>query len=194
MADMPPRQSQTVRDPDCIDKQLMQMIRDGNADALQNLMERYWGRLLRYAARMLSSGDEAEDVAQEVFVRVWEHRSRWTPSGSVQGYLYRIARNEVLLRARHQDVRSRSHHEIQRRAGRVTTPFEATVHQELHAALEEAIQALPKRRREAFLLVRLHGLSLNEAADILGVSRQTVANHVYLAITDLKSLLHSFVA
>lgn len=181
-------------DPSSSDARTMEAIRAGDPDALQTLMDRHWRGLVRYAARMLGSTDAGEDVAQEVFVRVWEHRSRWTSSGSVQGYLYRIARNLVLQRSRHQEVRERTEPEVRRRAGEVTTPVENAVHDELRCAFEEALEELPERRREAFLLVRMRGLSLREAGEAMGVTRRTVANHVYLAAGDLEAALRPFLS
>jgi RNA polymerase sigma-70 factor (ECF subfamily) len=63
---------------------------------------------------------------------------------------------------------------------------------ELRHALEEALGALPDRRREAFLLVRVDGMSLGAAAERMGVTKRTVANHVYMATTDLERTLQPF--
>lgn len=174
------------------DETVMRSIRAGDPEALQRLMDRHWGGLHRYAERMLECPATAEDVAQEVFVRVWNHRGRWTPGGSVSAYLYRIARNQVLQRSRHRDVRERTAPEIRQRAQKVVTPLETAVHGELRQAFEEAVAELPERRREAFVLVRMRGLSLREAAEAMGVTRRTVANHVYLAATDLEAALRPF--
>lgn len=193
-----PRSGRTRERPEAgarpTDPRLMRSISSGDPDALQALMDRHWGGLVRYAERMLRCPDAAEDVAQEVFVRVWEHRSRWTPGGSVQGYLYRIARNLVLQRSRHLEVRDRTEPEVRRRAGTVTTPVEDAVHGELRAAFREALDDLPERRREAFLLVRMRGLSLREAGEVMGLTRRTVANHVYLAAGDLETALRPFLS
>lgn len=176
------------------DTVLMEAIQDDDPAALRALMVRYWGALIGYSRRSNLSPDEANDVAQEVFVRVWEHRARWTSGGSPQGYLYRIARTLILEGFRHQDVRVRTRDRVRARAGRVVTPFEEAARHELEAAIEEAIEALPERRREAFVMVRIEGLSLQAAAEALGLSRQTVANHVHLAVRDLQSALGPFLA
>jgi RNA polymerase sigma-70 factor (ECF subfamily) len=129
-----------------------------------------------------------------VFVRVWEHRARWTPGGSAQGYLYRIARTLILEGFRKQEVRYRTQGEVRSKAGRVATPIEVAAGHEWRDAIATAIEALPERRREAFILVRLEGLGLQAAAEALGVARQTVANHVHLAVQDLQGALGPFLA
>jgi RNA polymerase sigma factor (sigma-70 family) len=149
---------------------LMVQVRSGDAEALEQLMARYWSRLVRYASSLLRSTDEAKDVAQEVFVRVWEHRTRWRSRGSVEAYLYRIARNLSLLQLRHHEVRSRTEPDVAHEAGRVLTPVEDVTFGELRQAFERALGDLPQRRREAFVLVRLDGFALGEAAEVMGLT------------------------
>jgi len=171
---------------------LMKRLALGESAALGELMEKHWSGLVRYATSLLGCGDAAEDVAQAVFVHVWETRREWSESGSVVGYLIRIARNLSVARVRHEAVRIRRMPEILRLVPRSRSPLEASQHTEFQGALEQALRALPARRREAFELVRLHGLSLSEAGGVMGVSRRTVANHLYLASLDLAEKLRRF--
>jgi RNA polymerase sigma-70 factor (ECF subfamily) len=168
----------------------MRAVRSSDVAALDTLMRRHWHRLFQYVARCVDRADDAEDVTQEVFVRLWESRTTWRTGGSAQAYIYRIARNLLSDRARHEEVRERSADEVRRISGRVPSPIESAVHGELNRALEKALGALAPRRREAFLLVRLQGLTLAEAAEAMELAPQTVANHVYLAAHDLAEALH----
>ena len=180
--------------PERSDACLMESIRAGDPQALQALMDRHWGALLRYAHRMLGSMDEAEDVAQHVFVSVWEHRERWIAGGTVRAYVFRIARNEALGRSRRNDVRRLSESEVRRRVPRVRTPLEETAFSEVQASFERTLEQLPPRRREAFSLVRLQGLSLREASEVMGVTIRTVTNHVYMAAQELSAALGPFLS
>ena len=171
------------------DDEVMESIRSGDETALGTLIERHGPGLFRYARGMLTSVDDAEDVVQETFVRVWEHRERWMPSGSAQAFLYRIARNVVLTRARHLDARARAGAEIRDRMASPRTPLEEVAATEVLEALTAAITALPDRRREAYLLVRVHQLTLDEAAEVMDLTKRTVSNHVYMATSDLERML-----
>ena len=182
----------TIVGQEACDEELMVYIREGEVEALQMLIDNHWEGIVGYSMRMLGRGEEAEDVAQEVFIAVWEHRARWTPEGSVQAYLYRIARNLVLRRSRHREVRTRAEPEIRRRIPRVPTPAEDASFVECRTAFERALGALPERRREAFSLVRSQGLSLREAAEVMGVTRRTVTNHVYMAAKELEQALRAY--
>lgn len=178
------------RGPD--DRELMERLAEGDDDALDLLMGRYWTPLVRYAARILLSEDGAEDTVQGAFVTVWEERTKWRPVGTPQAYLYRVVRNLALQERRHWDVRERTASEVARRRQPGSTPFETAARVELREALRRAISELAPRRREAFVLVRYHDLSLREVAEVMGISVQTVANHVSLAAADLRHALSPF--
>src|SRR5690606_26200287 len=79
------------------DALLMERIRVGDERSFADLMQRYWTPLVSYASRITAlSQDEAEDLVQETFVRVWGQRTAWSDRGAVSAYLYRIARNLAL--------------------------------------------------------------------------------------------------
>ncbi|MEX2572065.1 MAG: sigma-70 family RNA polymerase sigma factor [Gemmatimonadota bacterium] len=171
---------------------LMLRIQGGDTDALEQLMARYWTSLVRYATQLLGSVDEGNDVAQEVFVRTWEHRLRWKAGGSAETFLYRIARNLSLLQLRRRDVQTRSEPELRHGSRPARTPIEDASSAELWSAFQDALLGLPPRRREAFLLVRIDGLSLGAAAEVMDLTKRTVANHVYMATSDLEESLQTF--
>ncbi|MEX2048365.1 MAG: sigma-70 family RNA polymerase sigma factor [Gemmatimonadota bacterium] len=174
------------------DALLMEGVARGESTALGGLMETHWSSLVQYATALIGCRDTAEDVAQAVFVHVWETREKWAHSGSVTGYLFRIARNLSVGRVRHDEVRTRHGPQVVRLQPRSLSPLEAAQDREFESALEQALRALPERRREAFELVRFRGLSLDEAGAVMSVSRRTVANHLYLAALDLGKKLRRF--
>lgn len=174
------------------DPELMLHIRDGDTSALETLIDRYWKPLIRYAARLVDSLDAAEDVVQEAFVAVWNQRASWTPVGTPQAFLYGVVRNGALQQRRKRELRDRKAPELARLRQPTPTPFDVTTHEELDRALQSAIRSLPPRRREAFVLVRFHQLSLGEVAEVMGVSAQTVANHVSMAVAELRRVLQGF--
>lgn len=172
---------------------LMRRIQSGDHTALDEALTRYWAPLVRYAQGFLHSRDAAEDAAQEAFVRLWKGRGEWTPTGSLQGYLYRILRNHLLNERRAQRVRARWHERVLRREiKRPPTPLEMTEGGELADAVREALEQLPPRRREVFTLIRFHGFSYGEVAETLGISPQTVANHMSAALSALRTRLAPF--
>lgn len=174
------------------DVELMLRIRDGVSEALEELLHRYWGKLVRYAVRLAPSPDAAEDMVQQAFVTIWKQRKSYQCRGTPQAFLYRIVRNEALQEGRRREVRDRKAPEVAGRRVRAPTPLEVTTAHELNEAIQKALVDLPARRREAFVLSRYHNLSLSEVADIMGVSPQTAANHVSLAMAELRRALSDF--
>jgi RNA polymerase sigma-70 factor (ECF subfamily) len=111
------------------------------------------------------------------------------PEGSVRGFLYKVARNLIVDRTRRADVRERS---VLSTPLPRADPLQDAIGGDFEAALADALASLPPRRRDAIVLVRLQGLSLKEAAEAMDVTPRTVANHIYLAGTDLAEALRRY--
>ncbi len=175
------------------DVSLMEEALRGNGVALDDLLDTHWSAIVAYVSRLLDGDrDAAKDVAQEVFLRIWQRRVSWQPTGSVRGFLYGLARNLSLNQRRATNIRSRAVARVQallQEWSAVPTPHELLEQGELKAALDRAITSLPPRRREIFILVRVHGLSYREVAEILEVSPQTVANQMSAALSELRRIL-----
>jgi len=163
-------------------------IRSGSEEALAALLTQEWARLVRFLAGRLGSPEEAQDAAQEAFIRVWEHRERWT-DGSARALLYRIATNVAGDALRKRRTRRAHDVEVEPRSS-PTTPSEEMEGGEARRRVAAAVAALAPKRREVFELVRMYGLSYAEVADVLDLQPQTVANHMTLALRDLRGELH----
>lgn len=172
------------------DSELMERIAAGEPSAVEQLLQRYWRPLVGYGATLLPSVDAAEDVVQEVFVRVWKRRAGWEAGGSVSAFLYRVTRNLALNERRRHRVRLRWR---QRVGGldreQVPPPTRLLELDERRKLVEQAIQAMPARRREVFRLGWFHQLSYEQIAHILGISPNTVSNHMTAAHADLRRRL-----
>ena len=180
----------TTDEADCA---LMERVQRDDHAALSMIVGRHWGPLVNYSTRIVGTVDAAEEVVQETFVRLWERRKRWNPGGSVKAFLFRTSRNLGLGWLRHMEVRRRTEPEIRRSMEESTlTPLDEVTEQELRRAVWKALDVLPPRRREALVLVRLRGKSLDQAAEEMGLSRQTVANHISLALNDLEPILKEY--
>ena len=173
-------------EPDRTDCKLVLRLRNGDANALDAVLKLHWAPVLHYVSALGVDSDTAEDVAQQAFVRLWERREILRLEGSLRGLLCRIARNlcfDHARRAKARDGAAKRSLETQKPA---STPHDRLIGAELRVIIERAINALPKRRREVFLLVRYHGLSHRETAKVLDLAPQTVANHLGLALADLR--------
>jgi RNA polymerase sigma-70 factor (ECF subfamily) len=173
------------RAPDAV---LLERLAADDASALDTLLARYWSPLTSFLTRMTGSVEAAEDAAQEAFCRLWERRRTWRGEGSVNGLLFRLARNSAISAHRRVDAEARA----AAVAGEAMPPHHempALPNEELRAALERAIAELAPRRREVFLLRVVHDLPYKEIAAVMGTSTQTVANQLSSALRELRTTL-----
>ncbi len=160
-----------------------------DAEELGKLLQQYWHPLVAYVSRLLGDTAAAEDVVQHAFVRVWE-RGHAVPQGEqARPFLYRIVRNLAANEWRRQETqRSWMDQEIPLDAS-ISMPSQRVEEDELAAALVAAVERLPGRRREIFVLSRYHALTNREIGDVLSIAPQTVANQLVSALRELRALL-----
>lgn len=172
------------------DAALMERLRSDDAMALHRLMRRYWKPLVTHARDIIGDQDAAADAAQRAFIELWQRRARWTATSSASGLLFCMARNAALNERR---ARLSHAHTEETRGGELTarpcTPLQALEEKELRAALTDALRRLPARRRQVFTLSRDQDRSHLEISSLMGISPQTVANQMTLAMADLRRYL-----
>lgn len=172
---------------------LAAFVRRGDMSAFDTLVAREWQPLVRFAVTILGNPDDAKDVAQEAFVRLWEQRSALRPSRSVRAYLYRIARNLAISERRNRELHRKIDEQQARERPAVRTPareFEAT---EVREVVHRTIESLPERRRAVFVLAHLQDLPYRDVAEVMEISPQTVANQISAALADLREALRPYI-
>jgi RNA polymerase sigma-70 factor (ECF subfamily) len=182
----------SLREPDpSTDVADVRGLRSGDTDTLRRLMDRYWEPLVGFAHRTLGGSGDPEDTVQTAFIRLWSRRDSLTEEGSLKALLYTIVRNACLddLRKRTRQERAQ---EIAPPPSSPRTPYEDVHGAELQRVAASAVAQLPERRREVFRLVREEGLSYQEVAELMELSPQTVANHMSLAMADLRTMLKPY--
>lgn len=179
--------------PDADDVALVARLALDDGQALAALMERYWRPMVAFALDKMRGQDAAEDLVQEAFVRVWERRRQLRPDASPRAYLYRVLRNLITDEFRRRQMRERfSWFKSFGEPAEVPSPAANLEAGEFASAADKAIAALPERRRDVFVLAHLHGLSYREVAETLGITPRTVANHMSLALAQLREALATY--
>lgn len=169
------------------DADLFRRVRRGDVDAMNLVLSRHWVGVVEYALRFCSNRDAAEDIAQDVFIRVWRGAVRWKGTGSLKAFLYGIARNLARNEGRKwRQTKMLSLESIDHLPGATSSPADTTENAFAEAAYRRAVTGLPARRQEIFNLIREHGLTYQEIADALGISVQTVANQMSAALAQLR--------
>jgi RNA polymerase sigma-70 factor (ECF subfamily) len=150
---------------------------------------------------MLGDDTEAEDLSQQVFVRVWKSAARWEPAAKFTTWLYTIVRNLVFNESRRRSRRpARSLEEMQddeehprQFADAATKPPDTTLlDAEMQAAIERAIQELPEAQRMAVVLRRYQDVSYEEIAEVLQITVSAVKSVLFRARTELREKLRVY--
>ncbi len=154
---------------------------------LEGAFRAHYSGMHAFCARMVRDGAVADDLVQGVFVRIWMRRDDLTDDALSRAYLYRSVRNAALgwLRKRTPssiDEGVRTPESLIERMD----PEADFSERRLRATVATAVDGLPDRCREAFLLVRERGLSYREAGEVLGVSPKTIDAHMVRAMTALR--------
>jgi RNA polymerase sigma-70 factor (ECF subfamily) len=163
-------------------------VRAGDYDAFTTMFDAYYGALLEFATRLTRAPDVAEDVVQDVFVRVWERRADWRVETSLTAYLRGSVRNGVVRDARWREVRERLAPWVEP-AGSVADADAALRDAEVDEAVSRAIAGLPGRCRDVYTLRWYDQLTYSEIAHILGISTKTVEAHITAALKILRRKL-----
>lgn len=172
------------------DTELLLEIRGGDRGAFESLVKRKTEPLLYLAYRIVGDREEAKDLVQLAFLRVWEHRSRFNPRWSANTWLYRITTNLGIdyLRARatrRQKTEPVRHH-LRSVHSRPEAGFETLMARETLEILRDLAGDLSERQRKAFWLREVEGLSSKEVAGVLACAESTVRNHLFAARTKLR--------
>jgi len=171
------------------DERLALRIVSGDMAAWSELYQGHIASVTRTVLQFVHDEAAAEMIASQVFEWIWDHRRSWRRT-SVAGFLRKKARTLALNHLRR--VGSRMDREeiwAAEHPRRPPSPEEVLARKELGSRLEEAIDALSPRRREAFLLTHVEGLTHRQAAGTMGVSPRTVENHVADARAKLRKRL-----
>jgi RNA polymerase sigma-70 factor (ECF subfamily) len=182
--------------PDEQDAQDMARLAGGHGAALNELMERHGGKLFHYLIRCLQNEDDAEDLAQETFVRVYQHRTRFRGDSKFSTWLYTIATNLVKsryrFRSRHPAVSLDAEHAQtghsygEKLPADTPTPSESLQTDERARAVRRAIAALPEDLRTPLVLAEYEERSHVEIAEILECSPKAVEMRIYRARQQLR--------
>jgi RNA polymerase sigma-70 factor (ECF subfamily) len=183
------------------DLRWMEGIKNGDTAALEALIECHQSRIIGTVAKMLGDESDAEDIAQQVFIRVWKHAGRYEPTAKFTTWLYKITRNlvfnELRRRKRHpahsldrafdDDDRPRQAPDTQTKS-----PDRTLLDEEMHAAIQRAIDELPETQRMAVILRRYDDISYEEIGEILDLTVPAVKSVLFRARTELREKLRKY--
>jgi RNA polymerase sigma-70 factor (ECF subfamily) len=189
----------TSTDADALDRADMERLQRGQDMALDDLMGRHATGIFQFLCRMLANEDDAHDLAQETFVRVFRAKSTYRTNQRFSTWLYTIAanlaRNHIRWRMRHPNVSLNAEPESDQSTLADSIPSDAptareeTLATERHAAVRAAVDNLPEDLREAIVLCEWEDLSVADAAAVAKTTPKAIESRLYRARQFLRAEL-----
>ena len=173
--------------PDFSELDHLRRLKLSDERAFDALFRHYSALVYRFAYSYLKSRPMSEEIVQECFIKIWEKRAQVRDDQPLKGYLFTIAHHAVLNELR------RDQH-TQRLQGQVAAARPASVtneaeYAEMETLYQAALEQLPPKQREVFVLSRQQGLTYPEIAELQGLSVKTVEAHIARALKTMRSYL-----
>lgn len=170
------------------DEELMIAYRDGNTGAFDTLYARHRGALFRYVLRGVKLRAVAEELYQEIWIRIIEARKRYAPSARFTTWLYTIAHNRLVDHWRQKEL-ALVPSEEEAPASSAFDPARQAEAREALSRFAKALEDLPRAQREAFLLHEEAGLTAREIAAVTGSEPEAVKSRLRYAVAKLKAVV-----
>ena len=161
----------------------------GDADSFRQLYERYQDKVYASCYRILGEQTAAEDLAQEIFVKIYDELRRFKFQSKFSTWLYRIAVNHAINKSNEVSRHGRIHEKIARELPRESSGYGPVVDRFMDDRVQKALMELSDKLRAIVTLRYLEGLSYDEIAEVLEISIGTVKSRLFLAHETLRPLL-----
>ncbi len=169
--------------------ELISLLSKGDINAFDAIYERYCHRLFGFVIRYLKCREDAEEIVQEVFLKIWESRQKIYSNSSFESFIFTIAYNSTitLLRKRITEQKCLDNFRLRKQINASPNLIDEINLRELDEKVHTLLNRLTPRQQEIFRLSRDEGLNHAEIAKKLNISTNTVKNHLVAALAFLKS-------
>jgi RNA polymerase sigma-70 factor (ECF subfamily) len=174
-----------------IDKEIVLQLKAGNSDAFEKVFFSFSERLYYFAMKYLRNQHDAEELVQEVFVKLWENRNNLNEDLSFSGYLYTIARNTIFNQNR-KKVNEQAYHDYVKNIiqNSSTKTEDDLIYADIKALVDKLVDELPPQRKLVYKMSRDNGMSYREIAEKLSLSERTVESHIRLALKTITEVIN----
>jgi RNA polymerase sigma-70 factor (family 1) len=170
------------------EKLLLQQIAEGSENAFAVLVERKWNNIYLQALTYVKSTHHAQDIVQEVFLKIWQKRKQLPEIERFDSFLFIIARNHIISALRKKTFFPLGNDELEVEE-KYYLPDQALSQKNLAQLIARAIELLPPQQKKAYLLSRDKGLSHEEIAEHMQVSKEAAKKHICRALNFLRTYI-----
>lgn len=175
------------------DEDLMQEIKADNMFAFDVLYKKYSKRVYKFAYSILKSAEESKNIVQDVFLNLWENRHNVEKNSSIRSYIFALTYNSAISIMRKKASELRFIEYLKTLLQPDQEPVNVALeYNELTNKVDEIINALPERQKEIYFMHRVYGLKYKEIAEKLGISLNTIENHMSRALKTIHKKLGNY--
>ena len=172
-----------TQSPEPDDRELVETIRGGDADAFEQLVRRKTSKVYALCYRIIGNAEDAKDISQLVFIKLWENLEKYDPQYAFDTWLYRMVTNVAIDFMRNKQSRDNA---VNSNLRLVRTSFDAeqgvvVQHKEVENVFNEIAECLSPKQKTIFVMNQMDDLPSSEIAKILGCRESTVRNHLFNA-------------
>jgi len=168
----------------------LRALGQGDHEAFDILFTEYHPRVIYFLYGFIKDEEQARDMAQEVFFKVWTNREYISKVDSFKGYLFRMARNMIYDYYDHNLIKEKYYHQQKEEKYVYSDVVEEEFYaKELSLLIDLVVELMPKQRKLVFQLSRNAGLSNDEIAERLSINKRTVENHITNALHELRKVV-----
>lgn len=174
------------------DKQVTEQLREGSKDAFRLLFDEDGPKIYAFALSYLKNASDAEELLQEVFLKLWEVRSSLDSSKNIRSFLFKICINLI-----YDFIRRKNIEQVYLDYSGRNSPssgdntWHEVIYNDMLSNLQQLIAKMPEQRQRIFRLSKEDGFSNEEIADQLNLSKRTVENQLYRAVSFLKEKINT---
>lgn len=175
--------------PESSDRQeiIVRQLKEGSKEAFRLLFDTYGPKIHAFALSFLKNEQEAEELLQDVFLKLWEIRASLDTSKNIKSFLFKICVNQIYDFIRHKNIeQAYRDYSLHNQQSSGDSTWQNVIYNDMLNSLEKFVSAMPEQRQRIFRLSKEEGLSNDEIAAQLNLSRRTVENQLYRAISFLK--------
>lgn len=177
------------QNPSHTEKELLIGVAAGNEEAFSRLVNLYRNKVFSHALTFVKSYEEAEEITQDIFVKVWVNRHRLPEVKDFKNYLFILGRNHLVSAIRKKVMDTTTNDDEEDIPGTLLLPDHQVEYKETYRHLINGLEQLPPQQKAVFTLSRMENLSHAEIAERLGITKRTVKFHLVQALNFLREYL-----
>ena len=176
-----------------ISQDIIEELTEGNQEAFRTVFKAAYPQVRAFSKGFTKNDTDADDIAQQVFIKLWTKRAILANVRNFETYLYTITKNTVLNHMASQKAFMVDISDVRNLSTENTSPLEQIEASDLQLLIDMTVENMPPQRQAVYKLSRVEGLSNDQIAEKLGLQKKTVENHLNLALGEIRKVLKMFI-